>query len=479
MRLPIRVRITAWYSLLLALIVVGLGAFLVLQLRADLQDTVDREVRASSVQIAQGYTEEGAPEFRDVSRTVLPRGAAAAQILTPNGHVLARHGEPVADFPMAPADARAEALIGKSTVLTLPLGRDAQRYRTMVTFTPRNGKRRFLVVAQSLQNVDESVHQVLLLLLLAGPAALLATAVGGWLLARKALRPVDRMTSEAEEIGIDRLNERIAVPRAGDEVSHLAETLNAMLDRLEQGVDEKRRLIADASHELRTPLAAMRSELDVSLRADELSPEAREVLESAREEVDRMSRTVDNLLTLARVDEGRLELLTTRVDLREAIEAGVRHLQPLAAAKRIQLEVDGESRDAQADPQRLNQALTNFIENAIKYSQPGGEVHVSAWARDDEVGVTVADNGPGIPADARAHIFDRFYRADRARGRDGGGSGLGLAICREIANAHGGRVWVESEEGKGSAFSLALPRIRHAAEKPPFAQDKELDSTAR
>jgi heavy metal sensor kinase len=479
MRLPIRVRLTAWYSLLLAAIIVALGAFVVIQLKADLQDTVDREVRASSVQIAQGYTEEGAEEFPDVSRTVLPRTAAAAQVLTSNGRVLMKYGDPVGAYPMASQGALEDALIGKSPILTSPLGRDSQRYRTMVTFTPRHGKRRFLVVAQSLQTVDESVHQVLLLLLLAGPAALLATAVGGWWLARKALRPVDRMTSEAEEIGIDRLHERIAVPQAGDEISHLAVTLNAMLHRLEQGVDEKRRLIADASHELRTPLAAMRSELDVSLRADELSPEAREVLESAREEVDRMSRTVDNLLTLARVDEGRLELLTTRVDLREAIEAAVRHLQPLAAAKRIRLEVDGESRDAQADPQRLNQALTNFIENAIKYSQPGGEVHVSAWARDSEVGVTVADNGPGIPAEARAHIFDRFYRADRARGRDGGGSGLGLAICREIAHAHGGRVWVESEEGKGSAFSLALPRIRQPAEKQPAAQDKELGSTAR
>jgi two-component system sensor histidine kinase BaeS len=130
----------------------------------------------------------------------------------------------------------------------------------------------------------------------------------------------------------------------------------------------------------------------------------------------------------------------------------------MAAAKRLRLEVNGESFEAQADPQRLDQALRNFIENAIKFAQPGGEVRIKAWSRDDEVGFTVTDNGPGIPADARAHVFDRFYRVDSARGRDGGGSGLGLAICREIASAHGGRVWVESEEGKGSAFSLALPR---------------------
>jgi heavy metal sensor kinase len=314
-----------------------------------------------------------------------------------------------------------------------------------------------LVVAESLRHVEESVHQVLLLLLLAGPAALAATALGGWWLARKALLPVGRMTSQAEEIGIDRLHDRIALPRARDEIRRLAVTLNAMLDRLERGVEEKRRMVADASHELRTPLAAMRAELDVSLMGDDLPPAGREVLESTREEVDRMSRIVDNLLTLARVDEGRLELLTTRVDLDEAADAAARPLRRLATAKKVQLTLNGRRCEAQADPQRLNQALTNFIENAIKFTQAGGEVSVTAWRRNGEVGVTVTDNGPGIPPEARTHIFDRFYRADLARTREGSGSGLGLAICREIAEAHGGRVWVDSEEGKGSAFSLALP----------------------
>jgi signal transduction histidine kinase len=230
-----------------------------------------------------------------------------------------------------------------------------------------------------------------------------------------------------------------------------------MLDRLEQGVEEKRRLIADASHELRTPLAAMRAELDVSLLGDDLAPDAREVLESTREEVDRMSRIVDNLLTLAQVDEGRLELLTTQVDLSEAAAAAALPLVPLANAKHVHLALNGESGEARADPQRLHQALTNFIENAIKFTQDGGEVSVTSWRRNGEVGVTVKDNGPGISPDARSHVFDRFYRADRARRRQGSGSGLGLAICREIAEAHGGRVWVESTEGAGSAFTFALP----------------------
>jgi signal transduction histidine kinase len=162
-------------------------------------------------------------------------------------------------------------------------------------------------------------------------------------------------------------------------------------------------------------------------------------------------------LTLARADEGRLELLIGPVDLSEAIEAAVRPLRPLAAAKSLDLEVNGEHHEADADPQRLHQALTNFVENAIKFSEPGGKVCVSAWRRNGEAGVTVTDTGPGIPPEALDQVCDRFYRADPARGRDGSGSGLGLSICREVADAHGGRVWVESKEGEGSSFTLALP----------------------
>jgi signal transduction histidine kinase len=146
------------------------------------------------------------------------------------------------------------------------------------------------------------------------------------------------------------------------------------------------------------------------------------------------------------------------VVLLAAGEAAERPLRPLAADKQIRLEVEGEPCEARADPQLLHQALTNLIENAIKFTPRGGEVRVSTWSSEHEVGVTVADDGPGIPEEARAHIFDRFYRVDRARGRDAGGSGLGLAICREIARAHGGRVWIEARDGGGSAFSLALPR---------------------
>jgi heavy metal sensor kinase len=460
-KLPVRVRLTAWYAALLAVIIAALGAFVVLQLRDDLHDTIDREVRSGASHISRDYSDEGVEDlrdaredFRDVAGTVLPRAGAAAQVVDPDGDVVLAHGDVATSAPLVPPEVRERALAGEALLLTVSLEPSDQHFRAMVA--PVSGG--VLIVAESLQSAEESVRRLLVLLLLAGPAALAFTTIVGWWMAGKALRPVERMAAQAEEIGIDRLDERIPVPPADDELRRLAVTLNAMLGRLERGVEEKHRLIADASHELRTPLTVMRTELDVALRDDALPAGDREILESLREEVDRLSRTADNLLTLAQVDEGRLELLTRPVRLDDAIDAATRPLRPLADAKRLRLEVDADGQEARADPQRLHQVLTNFIDNAIKHAPPGSEVRVTAWSGGDEVGFTVADEGPGIPEDARQHVFDRFFRVDRARGRESGGGGLGLAICREVARAHGGRVWVDSVEGRGSAFSMALPR---------------------
>ena len=324
----------------------------------------------------------------------------------------------------------------------------------------RAGTRQVIVVAESLSGVDEAVRKVLVLLLIVGPIVLVAASLAAWLLVRNALLPVDRMRRMADEIGIDQLHERLSAPNAGDQIGRLAATLNAMLDRLEAGVAARRQLVADASHELRTPLAAMRAELDVTLRDPSRTPAERAALESVREDVDRMTRTVGNLLTLALADEGGLELLRTPVDLARLAENAVDPLRALAALGQVTLEFHGEPSWTTGDPQRLTQALTNLVENAIKFTPAGGRVTVSTWERGHEVGVTVADTGVGIDPETQSQIFDRFYRTDGSRSRASGGSGLGLAICKEIAVAHGGRIWVESRTGHGSTFSIGLPALR-------------------
>jgi heavy metal sensor kinase len=471
--LPIRVRLTLWFAGLLAAIVTALGSFLVLQLRSDLHTAMDEEIQTSSVSVMRAYTDERrergtdtpvemaeeSDDLADAARASLPP-SGGAQVLDDKGRVVAHYGAVAGSGPLVSKRDLRATLGGLTPTRTIPLGDGGQQYRTKSTaFTDRD-QRSVLVIALSMEPVEDPVNEVLLLLLVAGPVGLAATSLAAYWLARKALRPVERMTSDAQQIGKAGLQERVAVPATHDEIRRLGVTLNEMLDRIERGVMDRRRLVADASHALRTPLAVMRAEVDVSLRGDVLPLAAQEVLTSAREEVDRMSRTVDNLLAMAEADEGRLELLTVPVNLRQAIDDAAGPLRMLASAKDVSLVADGGPLETQADPQRLQLALTNLIENAIRFTPPGSSVRVTTWRRESEVGVTVSDEGPGIPVEDRERLFHRYYRAESARGRNVGGSGLGLAICHEVAIAHGGRLWLESTPGGGSAFLLALPSWR-------------------
>jgi heavy metal sensor kinase len=457
MRLSIRARLTAWYALLAAVTLIGVGAFLVLKLRSDLRSTIDREVRSSVSAIQQSYLAEGKSGFHEASSAALRRTGAAAQVLGANGQVLVLYGGDLAQDPLLAMPLERTVLPGRPWLRDVELGDSDQPYRVGATAVTRNGSRQLIVVAESLAGVNEAVRKVLVLLLIVGPIVLAAFAVAGWLLVRNALLPVDRMRRKADEIGIDQLHERLSAPHPNDQIGQLAGTLNAMLDRLEAGVTARRQLIADASHELRTPLAAMRAELDVTLRDPVRTPAERAALESVREDVDRMSRTVDNLLTLALADEGGLKLLRAPVEISHIAAAAVDQMRALAGVGHVTLVSDGEPGWTTGDPQRLTQALTNLIENAIKFTPAGGQVTVATWRRGSEVGVSVSDTGVGIDDASREHIFDRFYRADASRSRTSGGSGLGLAICKEIAVAHGARIWVESTPGHGSTFSIALP----------------------
>ena len=480
MSVPIRVRLTVWYAALLATTIVALGTFLVLQLRADLHQAIDEEVRIGSIDLARAvaddaqdddpHPEDLAEDFTDAARAVLAPSAAGAQLLDARGHVLARFGAVAERGPMVSDTVLAAGVAGPPQTLTATPREQGPRYRIRVASIRYRGEPCVLVLGESLQPVEDAVRRLLMLLVIAGPSTLGLTALAAYWLAYKALQPVERMTTDAQEIGIARLHERVALPTSRDEIHRLAVTLNAMLERIEVGLKEKHQLVADASHELRTPLAVMRSEIDVTLKADELSPAERDALASVRDEVDRMTRTIDNLLALAQADEGRLELLTVRIDLRRLAEDTVGALRPLATEKGVSLTVAGDSWEIQADPQRLRLVLINLIENAIKFSPADGTVRISTWRRDGEVGVTVTDDGPGVPLADREHLFDRFYRVSDPHLPETGGSGLGLAICREVAVAHGGRIWVDSGPGGGSAFTLALPSWRSLQEnRPPAA----------
>ncbi len=458
-RLPIRVRLTAWYTTLLVAVLTVLGAYQVQRLHSELTQDLDRSLSLRSAQIAAAYrTATGSDEFTELSNSVLSGlpTDSGAQVLGRDGTVVDTSEDPVAIGPMISRDQVAGVLGGRPMLTTVPLGAAHTQYRLLARSVGDPAHPRVLVMAASLGSIDAAVHRLLVILLTGGPIAVLVAAAAGWWVASLALRPVSTMTDKARRISVDRLDERVPVPKAHDEVGRLADTFNAMLDRLEAGVEAQRRLIADASHDLRTPLAVMRSELDVALAAGDLPPEAEEVLASTAEEVERMTRMVDNLLALAQADQGGLELLVRPVDLRDLAEATAAKLRPLAQAKGLQVTVDGDSPVVSADRERLTQVVTNLVENAVKYTNHGS-VRLDAWQRGTEAGISVTDTGPGIPPDELTRVFDRFYRTDTARGRAVDGSGLGLAIAQEIVHAHGGRIWAEPGTGAGTRFSFALP----------------------
>ena len=457
MSLPIRLRITIWSVALLAILMAALATFVVIRLRADLVAGVDSTLTTRASQIALGLGIPGEGEFQDVSDAALrrlPGSESAAQLLDSRGSVLESSGDGAAETAMIGAADLAAVRQRERINRTVALGPDTEPFRVLAIRLP-GAQGRIVVVATSLDTVNGSVGRLTTLLLLAGPGLLLVAGLGGWWLAGAALTPVSRITKTAGQIGMEHLDERVDVPTTADEIHDLAVTMNGMLERLERGVADQRRFVADASHELRTPLAVMRAELEVNLREPGLAPEARETLASMYGEIESMGAMVEDLLTLARADEGELRLTPELTDL-QAIAVQVRDaLVTVAVASSVEVRLEGDEATVLADRRRIEQVIRNLVANAITYAGRGGHVVISTGTEVGSARCSVRDDGPGIPAAVLPHVFDRFFRADPSRTR--GGAGLGLAICREIVAAHGGGIEVTSEEGMGSTFTFSIP----------------------
>jgi heavy metal sensor kinase len=277
-------------------------------------------------------------------------------------------------------------------------------------------------------------------------------------MAKRALAPLEDMAARAERIRATEPGERLPVDNAHDELGRLGKVLNVAFERLETAIAELRRFTADASHELRTPLTAIRSVGEVALAKSSSAGEYREVIGSMLEEVARLTRLVDDLLDLSRVDRGRIER-QQNVALADIARAVVGHLGVLAEERKqtIVLDVAGDPRVA-GDPDMLRRAVINLLDNAIRYSPEGSRTRVFVGERDGRAILEIEDHGQGIPQAARSHLFERFQRADPSRDRGSGGFGLGLAITHGIVERHDGRLEVESAEGKGSTFRIVLPR---------------------
>jgi two-component system, OmpR family, sensor kinase len=312
-------------------------------------------------------------------------------------------------------------------------------------------------VGISLENMMKTLRRFDLIMAAVFPLGLLLAGGGGWLLARRALKPVDSMTQAVRRISGEHLQERLPETGSGDELDRLANTLNEMLGRLEDSFRQVRQFSADASHELQTPLTILKGEIEVALRSSRSPEEYQRVLYSCLEEIERIGRLVGGLLLLARADAGVLRLDLQPVDLPELVTEVVTRMRRLAEEKSIRLRPDfTEPVSIQGDKEHLQRLLLNLVDNAIKYTQPGGLVTVSLKGDDHQVSLSVTDTGIGLKPSELDQIFTRFYRSAEAKSQ-GGGAGLGLCLVRSIATAHGGSIEVDSTPGQGSTFTVVLP----------------------
>jgi len=299
------------------------------------------------------------------------------------------------------------------------------------------------------------------------------TVLGGYLVAQRALRPVDTIINAAERISSHNLSDRLPVPQTRDELERLSLALNHMIRRLEESFQYTQRFLADASHELRTPLTILQAELEAMLGHIRADAELSEVAVSALEEVERLRNIVESLFALSRLDAGEAINQTEIFDLGELVTSTADQMSLLALDKRISIKCEApEALMVRGDRARLKQVAVNLLDNAIKYTPEGGAIHVRTATRQNRAVLEVIDNGIGIPPQAVPHVFERFYRVDKARSRQLGGAGLGLSIVKSICAAHSGHVEVQSKEGKGSRFSVELPladvngQIKHETNQP-------------
>ena len=455
-------RLVAWYAGLLTGVFVLLGGltFVVLRhyLETNLRDTQARRARqiADTLLVNAGQSTDTFVAS-EVETLYAPEANDRFIRITRNdGSMLYASGKPKDDSfdPSAvsgpplkrPGEfSRRERQPGNKSLLVAALN-----YRNA------SGGAYIVEVGAPTARIETMLHQLILLLALGLPIVVAVT--GGYLLVKRALAPVDQIARKAEQITQHSLSERLPVTRTGDELERLSISLNHMINRLEDAILNSKRFVADASHELRTPLTVLRGELENSAQDGDLNADTRETLGSMLEEVERLAKIVEGLFALSRLDAGEAQAEWVQFDLAELAATTADQMSLLAEDKGISVSCEaGQRIVVEGDRARLKQVIVNLLDNAIKYTPGGGSIRLQVTRQNSHAILQVADNGMGIPAEALPHVFERFFRVDKARSRDQGGAGLGLSIVKSICAAHGAEVEVESSSAQGSHFRVKLP----------------------
>jgi two-component system, OmpR family, sensor kinase len=453
-RLALRVRLTLAFAVVMAVVLGLTGLFLYLRFRADLNGTIAGSLSSRSDAVAALVRESRGP--LDDALSGAGGDDDVAQVLDARGAVLA--GTPLArDRPLVAGEALHAAT---TTDLSRLRGFDGP-LRLRARPVERAGEPLVVVVGTGLDDRNDSLRTLGALLVLGGGVALALASLAGYAVAAAALRPVESMRRRAAAIAPAKTGQRLPVPPAHDEIGRLGETLNDMLARLEAAFARERTFVADASHELRTPLSILRAELELAVREGRSPEELRAALESAAEETERLVRLAEDLLVIARLDQGRLPLRPEDVDAGELLAAVAARFD--GAAGRPVRATDGAGTVVRGDRVRLEQALGNLVDNALRHG--AGDVALAARRLPDGVELHVTDAGPGFAPDFLAHAFERFARADGARSR--GGAGLGLAIVAAIAASHGGSARAANLPGGGADVWIHLPGGPQSSEVEP------------
>jgi two-component system OmpR family sensor kinase len=475
----IRARLTAWYSVALALTLAAFAAVLYADRRTasyeDLDQRIQSEASLTAGILAESYRARGVLVRRDsAGRSVLIGDLAALLEAVPDFLVITAHD---GTLLFASSDARAltfqqveqlrrlaSAPVSGRTSGMVRLEPDGPRIHYAVHYVSDAGPQFGAILAgANVRSAELGPEQLLSTFALILPLGLVAALLMGTWIASHALRAVDQIITEVREITDGRsLHRRLAEPVVKDELGRLAATLNQMMGRLERSFVALRRFTADASHELKTPLTVLRAGVERAITTPNLPQDTLAGLEETLQEINRMTELVDALLTLARADEGIAPLHREPVDLRGIVAEVQETGELLAEEAGVTMEVatPAEPMVVSVDASRIRQLILNLVTNAVKYTPAGGSVRMQLGPANGRVTLSVADTGIGIAPGDLPHIFDRFWRADSARTRTGErpGSGLGLAICKWIAEAHGGQIDVVSRPGRGTTFTVTLPR---------------------
>ena len=462
--LPIRVRVAAAFAAAMALVLAATGVFLYFRLGADLARALDQDLRLRAQDLS-ALVSDPRNSLRVESRShLIEPGESFAQLLDRSGRVV-DETRLLGRSPLLPASRlsalRQDRFFDRSSVPGLD-----EPARLLAIPVERGGRPTVLVVGATRENRAETLRSLRTELLIAGPLALVLATLLGYPLAGAGLHTVDAMRRRAGRISAERAHERLPVPRTGDELEQLGETLNAMLDRLEQALERERGFVAEAGHELRTPLALLRAELDYALHYAETEEELRVALREASQETDRLVQLAGDLLLLASSDQGHLPLRRDRFAVGAAMKSVRQRFAWRAEAEGRVLLLDARDNPIiEADRLRLEQALGNLLENALRHGE--GVVTLSAVIADGAVELHVRDQGGGFPSDFLSRAFERFTRAEESR--SGHGAGLGLAIVQTIAQAHHGHATAANHPEGGADVTIRLPAVMESPADAPSA----------